>query len=190
MTTFIITLLVISQIVSFYLIFKRLKPKVIKPKGPVLKPIPKDINYEDIEPNHELIYEVLETIKLEDWDLEIENDHLGLGSWKLTFNSKDLSTKVRSRITEYSNKEMRLSLFHVSGPKGLVSLKSDPFGFPNPSKITNDVILFLWDYIIQNYENKNELDKQRLSNSIEGIRDSLKTLKRSKRLNNILNENK
>lgn len=181
MTTIIITLLVISQIVNFYIIFKRLKPNVIKPDGLVLKPIPNDVNYEDIDPNHDLIYEVLETIKLEDWELEVESDHLGRGSWRLTFTSNDYLTTVRTRITEYSNKEMKLSMFHISGPNGLISLKSD-------SKISNDVILFLWDYVIQEYENRNKKDKQTYISSIEGIRNSLKTLKRSKRLNNILNE--
>ena len=187
MTTIIITLLAIAQILSFYLIFKRLKPKVIKPEGLVLKPIPKGVTYEDLDPNHDLIYEVLETIKLEDWNLEIESDFLGRGSYKLTFTSNDYLTIVRARITEYSNNEMRLSMFHISG-KGSVSLASDKYGFPNQTKVTNDIILFLWDYVIEEYENKNKKDKQRLSNTIEGIRNSLKTLKRSKRLNTILDE--
>lgn len=187
MTTIIITLLVISQIASFYLIFKRLKPKVIKPEGLVLKPIPKSVTYEDLDPNHDLIYEVLETIKLEDWDLEIEMDFLGTGSYKLTFTSKDLTTTVRSRITNYSD-EMRLSMFHISGKKGSVSLTSDEYLFPEKTKVTNDIILFLWDYVIEEYDDKNKKDKQRLNSSIEGIRNSLKTLKRSKRLNSILDE--
>lgn len=187
MTTFIITLLVISQIVSFFLIFKRLKPKVIKPKEIVLKPIPKEVEYEDVDPNNDLIYEVLETIKLEDWNLEKDFDVLGSGSWKFTFTSKDGRILVRARITQYT-KEMRLSMFHVSGSKGLVSIKSDPLIFPKKSKITNDIILFLWDYLIEHYDDKNKLDKQRIETSIESIRDSLKTLKRSKRLNDILND--
>lgn len=187
MTTFIITLLIISQIVSFYLIFKRLKPKVIKPKGIVLKPIPKEVEYEDVDPNNDLIYEVLETIKLEDWNLEKDFDALGSGSWRLTFTSKDGQTLVRSRLSQYT-KEMRLTMFHIASPKGFVSLKSEPLGFPKESKITNDIILFLWDYVIKEYEDKNKVNKQVLQKSIESIRDSLKTLKRSKRLNDILND--
>jgi len=187
MTIFIITLLVISQILSFYLIFSRLKPKVIKPDGLVLKPIPKGVSYEDLDPNHDLIYEVLETIKLENWNLEIEMDFLGSGSHKLTFTSKDLTTTVRSRITDYSD-EIRLSMFHISGKKGSVSLTSDEYLFPEKTKVTNDIILFLWDYVIEEYDDKNKKDKQRLNSSIEGIRNSLKTLKRSKRLNSILDE--
>ena len=187
MTTFIITLLIISQIVSFYLIFKMLKPKVIKPEGIVLKPIPKEVEYEDVDPNSDLIYEVLETIKLEDWYLEKDFDALGSGSWKFTFTSKDKKTLVRARISQYT-KEMKLTMFHVSGPKGLISIKSDPFSFPKKSKITNDIILFLWDYLIDYYEDKNKANKKVLETSIESIRESLKTLKRSKRLNTILND--
>jgi len=183
MTTFIITLLAISQIVSFYLIIKRLKPKVIKPDGIVLKPLKKIATYEDVDPNHDLVYEVLETIKIDGWDLELEPDISSLTdrtSFRLVFTSKDYKTILRSRITKFSG-EMRLGQFFIAGPKGGISID-------DKSPIKNDLILFLWDYVVEYYEEKYKEDKVIFENTISGIRKSLTTLRRSERLNNILND--
>ena len=183
MTTFIITLLVISQIVSFYIIFKRLKPNIIKPEGIVLKPIKDKVKYEDIDPNHDLVYDVLETIKIDGWDLEFDPEISAISdrkSFRLTFTSKDYKTILRSRITEYSG-EMRLGQFVIIGQKGNISI--DP-----ESPIKNDLILFLWDYVLEYYEEEYKSDKIKIEDSIGAIRRSLITLRRSKRLNTILND--
>jgi hypothetical protein len=74
MTSLIITLLVISQIITFIIIFKRIKPTVIKPNGILLKPISVDLNYEDLDPDFNTVFDVLESIKLEGWELEFEKE--------------------------------------------------------------------------------------------------------------------
>jgi hypothetical protein len=49
----LITLLTISQIISFYLIFNKIKPVVkTKPEGIVLKPIPAGPTYESLDPEY------------------------------------------------------------------------------------------------------------------------------------------
>lgn len=182
----LISILIISQFFSFYLIFSRLKPKVIKPEGPVLKPIPKITTYKDVDPEFTLVYEVLETIKLENWDVIIDYD---TKRYTLEFNSKDGSSRVKARIyqNDYKfdineNNEVQLWSFTISNNGKSVSI-----GVRKNISIENDILIFLWDYVIAWYEEVRNNEIRVYKSSIESIRDSLKTLKRSKKLDSILN---
>jgi len=183
MTTIVISLLIASQVVSFYLIFKRLKPKNTKPSGILLRPLKESASYETVDTNYDLVYDVLESIKVEDWDLELEPEISGItgyGTFRHTFTSKDGKVTLRSRISEYSD-GMSLSMFVIIGKDGLIRI--DQY-----SNINNDIILFLWDYVVEYYEKKYENDKISIENAVCGIRKSLTTLRRSERLNSILND--
>ena len=178
----LISILTISQIVSFYLIFSRLKPKVIKPEGPVLKPIPKITKYKDVDPEFTLVYEVLETIKLENWDVIIDYD---TQRYTLEFNSKDGSSRVKARIYQndyFDINGVQLWSFTISNNGKSVSI-----GVRENISIENDILIFLWDYVIAWYEEVRNNEIRVYKSSIESIRDSLKTLKRSKKLDSILN---
>jgi hypothetical protein len=76
---------------------------------------------------------------------------------------------------------MYLSNFNISntGFGGTISID-------NESKISNDVIVFLWDYIIEYHQNENEETKNYYQATIDDISSKLKTLRRSEKLNNIL----
>jgi len=182
MTTLIITILAISQIVTFYLIFKRIKPKIIKPDGIVLKPIPKEYNYEEIDPDHNTVYDVLKSIKLEEWKPEIDEE-FSIGNSKdysVKFQSHDSKVRVRSRMCFYndSDNDMYFS-FYINSKD--ISIKID-----EKSIIRDDIILFLWDYIIEYHENKRSVSKTYYDNGIKNITSNLKALNRSKKLNSIL----
>ena len=75
---YFIIILVISQIASFYFIFNKIKP-IIKRNGIVLKPIPKDIKYEDVDTDNKLIRDIMESAKMENWKVDVKDD--------LTFSS-------------------------------------------------------------------------------------------------------
>lgn len=181
----LISILTISQIVSFYLIFSRLKPKIIKPEGHVLKPIPKITTYKDVDPEFTLVYEVLETIKLENWNVIIYYDN---HRYTLEFNSKDGSSRVKARIYQDDdideNNEVQLWSFTISNNGKSVSIGT---GESISISIENDILIFLWDYVIAWYEELRNNEIKVYKSSIESIRDSLKTLKRSKKLDSILN---
>ena len=76
---------------------------------------------------------------------------------------------------------MYLSSFSIlnTGIGGTISIDND-------SKISNDVIIFLWDYIIEYHQNENEETRNYYQSIIDDISSKLKTLRRSERLNNIL----
>ena len=185
--TFFIILLTISQIVGFYLIFNKVKP-IIKPKteGIVLKVIPDKPTYESLDPENKLVYDIMESAKLENWKVEVEADisHHSK-TWTINFESP-AGIRIRSRVRDSG--EMYLSAFTIlTGERGpVVRGHSGSISIDNKSKISNDVIIFLWDYIIEYHQNENEESRIYYQSTIDDISSKLKTLRRSEKLNNIL----
>ena len=191
--TFFIILLTISQIVSFYLIFNKIKP-IIKPKneGIVLKVIPDKPTYESLDPENKLVYDIMESTKLENWKVEVESDisHQSK-AWTVNFESPT-GIRIRSRVREKGlgardSKEIYLSAFTILvGERGFTHTHNGSISIDNKSKIANDVIIFLWDYIIEYHQNENEESRIYYQSTIDDISSKLKTLRRSEKLNNIL----
>ncbi len=179
----IIILLIISQIACFYLIFTHIKVKVIKPEGFVLKSIPKSVEYSDIDPEFKLVYEVIETIKLEKWWVDIDSPRDT--TYLIKFESNDNSIFINSRIYCYDD-DIRLSNFSISKSGKVIHISDFSTQIENVI-VKNDILLFLWDYVIGWYEEKNNKQREKYNTSIDSIRKSLKTLNRSKKLNDILN---
>ena len=182
MLYFLLTILLVSQVVSFYLIFNKIKP-IIKPKpqGIFLKEIPNKPTYEDLDKDHKLVYDIMESAKLENWKLEITPDiSYSSSSWEVNFESQT-GIRIRSRLRkrEGTFSGLYLSSFRVYVDKGSVYIDDG-------SKIENDVISFLWDYVVKYHENENEEIRIYYQDTIDDISSKLKTLKRSERLNNIL----
>ena len=182
MTTLIITLLVISQIATFYLIFKRIKPKIIKPDGIVLKPISKELDYSDLDPDFNTVFDVLKSIKMENWELEFEEEYsIGNNDYSIKFKSHDNNVRVRSRLCFYGDDDNDDPYFIFYINTDGCSIKID-----NKSPIKNDIILFLWDYVIEYHEGKKAKSKKYYESGIERISSNLKALNRSRKLDKIL----
>jgi hypothetical protein len=81
--------------------------------------------------------------------------------------------------------EMYLSAFSIlNGERGYTH--SGSISIDDKSKIANDIIIFLWDYIIEYHQNENEETRIYYQSTIDDISSKLKTLRRSEKLNNIL----
>jgi len=179
---FFIILLTISQIVSFFLIFNKIKPFIkSKPEGIVLKVIPDKPSYESLDPSHKLVYDVMESAKLENWKVEVEADiSIGGKTWEVNFESST-GIRIRSRLRDRSS-EIYLSNFTIINS----GIGGGNISVDNNSKISNDVIIFIWDYIIEYHQNENEETRLYYQSIINDISTKLKTLRRSEKLNNIL----
>jgi len=181
----ILTILAISQGVSFYFIFNKIKP-IIEPNGILLKPIPDSIKYRDVDPKFNLIRDVLESIKLEDWKVVVKPD--------ITWNSKaydvtisshsgDVNLRSKIRIGPLSEGEPFLSAFHISTTginSSSISIDKDK------DSIVPEIIEFLWDYIIKYHDDENNQSIGRYREAIDEITSKLKALSRSRKLNQIL----
>jgi hypothetical protein len=182
---FFIILLAISQIIGFYLILNKIKP-IIKPKseGIILKVIPDKPTYESLDPENKLVYDVMESVKLEDWKVEVDSDiSHHLKTWTLNFESTT-GVRIRSRL-RYDSLGICLSSFTVLNGGGGFNHHGS-ISIDNESKIASDVIIFLWDYVVEYHLNENEKVRKYYQSTIDNIASKLKTLRRSEKLNNIL----
>lgn len=179
MLYFLLTILLTSQVVSFYLIFNKIKP-IIKSKqeGILLKVIPDKPTYEDLDPENKLVYDVIESAKLEKWKVEITPDiSYSSESWEVNFESQT-GIRIRSRIRN-RDKNLYLISFTIFINSGSISIHDD-------SKIKDDVLSFLWVHILEYHQNENEETRNYYQSVIDDISSKLKTLRRSEKLNNIL----
>jgi hypothetical protein len=127
----------------------------------------------------------MESAKLENWKVEVEADisHHSK-TWTINFES-NTGIRIRSRVRDSG--EIYLSAFTVLvGERGFTHTHSGSISIDNESKIANDVIIFLWDYIIEYHQNENEESRIYYQSTIDDISSKLKTLRRSEKLNNIL----
>ena len=184
---FILFILVISQIytlisvISLSKVKKRSEEVIEKYKGvTTLEKIPERIYYEDVEPDWNTFYNFMENIKLENWKAEVTEDSHRIGSdscWVVNLISHDQSSSMSIRLRDYGN-GVFLATCNIRAGASLVVRKED--------KIATDVILFAWDYVIEHYKNQNTETINSYQSAIDSINAQLKTLNRTKRLNNIL----
>lgn len=181
----IIVILFVLQAVNLFFLFSNKKIFIKeKVKGIVLKELPKDAKFKDAQSDYQIVYDILESIKLEDWKIKIEEDsNYRDRKWELHSNSNDGSIKIMCRIRMYQNSddstEVRLSNF-------IIRTDTDSLSFTKEDSISNDIIIFFWDYIIKEKESYREEVIKSYQSSIDNISSKLKTLKRSKRLESIL----
>ncbi len=181
----ILLILVISQAVSFYFIFNKIKP-IIEPKGILLKPIPDSIKYRDVDPKFNLIKDVLESIKLEEWNVIVKPDITwNSKSYDVTISSHagDVNLRSKIRIGALVDNVPYLAAFHISTTginSSSISIDKDK------DSIVPDIIEFLWEYIIKYHDDENNQSIGRYREAIDEITSKLKALSRSRKLNQIL----
>lgn len=188
MLYFIFLLLVISQVFTFIKILSYSKSKkesddvIEKYKGvTTLAKIPERIHYKDVEPDWKTFYDFMENIKLEGWKAEITEDQLRIdrdSCWVVTLDSHDGNSTMTARLRDYGDGVFLSNCNIRAGGTSLSVGRED--------EIAKDIILFMWDYIIEHYQNINKESIDSYKSSIDRISAELKTLNRSKRLNNIL----
>lgn len=184
MIYFILSLLIISQFVTFYLIFNKVKP-IIKPKGILLKPIPRSIKYDDVDKNYQTVKDVLESIKLEDWKVDIIFNTMIYDSYEISVISNSNDITIKCRISYDSGDESSipfLGYFIISDQQS----KSISIDRELSSPINNDIIEFFWDYIVEYHNSLNNQQSIMYKKSITSITSKLKALSRSRKLNEII----
>jgi hypothetical protein len=185
---FILFILVISQIytlisvISLSKVKKRSAEVIERYKGiTTLEKIPERIYYKDVEPDWNTFYNFMENIKLENWKAEVTEDshHISRDScWVVSLISHDQSSSMSIRIRDYGDGVFLASCNIRAGGASLSVDKED--------KIATDIILFAWNYVVEYYKNQNIEIINSYQFAIDRINTQLKTLNRTKRLNNIL----
>jgi len=173
----------ITKIVSFSKVKKKSEDIIERYKGvTTLAKIPERVYYKDVEPDWKTFYDFMENIKLEGWKADVTEDSLRVGSdccWVVNIISHDQKSSMTCRLRDYGDGVFLSNCNIRAGGTSLSVIRED--------KIATDIILFFWDYIIKHYEDENQESRNSYKSSIDKINAELKTLNRSKRLNNILN---
>ena len=190
-----IILTLLLAIIGFllYKIYSLKKEKIVKEidKSCIRLEIPKEIpNFEDHDKDDVLLKDVIESVKLEEWKVEIEEDRsfLSSNSYKITLNNPQKTLRISSRIRyDYQNQKTYTSSF--------IKLQTIPGSVPHNGSVSYDlkkettkflVTNFLWSYVL-NY--KQGLVDERISyydDIKKSIESELITLKRDKSINKLL----
>lgn len=181
----IITLLIISQIYTFYLISKKKSPVVEtkkETKDIILKPIPKPIEVDEVEGFEEIIKDILLTAKNENWKSTIKLNHYNISS-EAYYYTIDISSNVDEPISidalvSIDIDNIRLGRFWIK--------KSGSFTTVENTSLKNDLLVFLWDYILEDEMKRNKRQYDRFKENFETLRGGLKSLNRERKINELL----
>ncbi len=178
-TYFLIIVLFTIQV--YTLILLKEKNKIPKPKSDevYLAKIPKATSYTDVESDYKIFYDVMKSIKLEDWKCDITFHY---DMYHVEFHSPNgLRFISRVRIYDIDRKnEVSLGILQITGTKS-IALDRESFG-----KLKNDALIFIWDYIIKWHEDRNTETKNEILYKITEISKKLKTLRRTEQLDKLL----
>ena len=181
----IITLLILSQIYTFYLLSK--KSPTVQPKEEskdiILKPIPKLNKVDEVEGFEDTIRDVLLSAKNENWDCTIKfDDNLYYQNYDLDitsgggFDRIEISALVRVDKEEEDNK-IDLGRFWIKKEGSFIRVED--------TYLKNDLLVFLWDYILEDEIKKRSESVDLYKQNFENLRKSLKSLNRDRKLDEL-----
>lgn len=185
----VLGLLVVSQIHLYSIIKSQKEPKIEK-GSIILKPLPEKVDSDLVEGAEEMLAEVLESVKLEGWEVDIKDNCVYSGeAYDISIKSHngdiiiDSVIRYRSYLI-HDDFEVRLIRFKIS-TYDISGTKSYSF---TDSKYKNDIIVFLWDFILEKHLDDNRIEIENYKSIINTIRKKLTGLRRSERLNQLLDE--
>ena len=184
----ILGLLVVSQIHLYSIIKSQKEPKIEK-GSIILKPLPDKVDIDLVEGAEEMLAEVLESVKLEGWIVDITDNSIDSGeAYNINIKSHNediiIESTIRYRSYLHDDFEARLIRFRIL-TDDINGIKSYSFA---DSKYKNDIIVFLWDFILEKHLEENRIEIENCKSIINKIRKKLTGLRRSERLNQLLDE--
>ena len=185
----VLVLLVVSQIHLYSIIKSQKEPKIEK-GSIILKPLPDKVDSDLVEGVEEMLSEVLESVKLEGWKVDIKESSFFRGeAYDIIIKSHNDDVVIDSVVrykSRYSSTDfdIRLLRFKIS-TNDISGIKSYSF---TDSKYKNDIIVFLWDFILEKHLEDNRIEIENYKSIINTIRKKLTGLRRSERLNQLLDE--
>jgi hypothetical protein len=189
-----ILILIIFFLGYFTLQINSLKERILylegkkKPDLISLDPIPKEKTLLDVDPNNNIIKDIMESSEIEDWSYKVAVDNLTFGTaYDVTLSNQlqnlHIKSKIRIREIKRSNKsKLEPYLVFLS-----VSTNDNAYlSYGDDSIIKNDLVLFIWNYIIKYHNDQNIKIVDSYQKSIISINEKLISLNRDRKLNKII----
>ncbi len=177
----LIFILLVGQSFLFYLNRDRIKKYWDIPVGSIiLKPIPKSIEVEDVEGLEELLSNVMKSAKDECWKCEFQYGVWSGNGYHMIITSPDGLVSIDSIIRMgYSDADNpRILRFNINTRNKNLNIGG--------TKYYNEIIIFLWDFILQKHINENSDNYKNIKFTIDHISKNLKSLNRNKILDQLL----
>lgn len=184
-----LVILIVSQIHLYSIIKKSEKQPKIEKGSIILKPLPEKIDTDLVEGAEEMLVEVLESVKLEGWTVDITDNSIYSGeAYNINIKSHNgdiiIDSVIRYRSYLINDFEARLIRFRIL-TDDINGIKSYSFA---ESKYKNDIIVFLWDFILEKHLEENRIEVENYKSTINTIRKKLVGLRRNEILNQLLDE--
>ncbi len=182
-------ILIVSQINLYSIIKKSQKQPKIEKGSIILKPLPEKVDTDLVEGAEEMLVEVLESVKLEGWIVDITDNSIYSGeAYNINIKSHNgdiiIDSVIRYRSYLINDFEARLIRFRIL-TDDINGIKSYSFA---ESKYKNDIIVFLWDFILEKHLEENRIEVENYKYTINTIRKKLVGLRRNEILNQLLDE--
>lgn len=185
----ILSLFSIFGFAYLFILYKYDNKPLKNKKGLYLKEPIGNAKYIDVDPTHQVLKDVLQSIKIEEWIIDIK-----IGSfsrYEIEIINPQLTLKVTSRIrydrssSRNTKDEIYLSSFNIITLNG--SSRSTLISYDDENELPKYLILnHLWDYILKYHQDIHDNDIKHYMNVKQLISKELKTLNRDRILNNIL----
>ena len=190
-----ITLFIIQFLAIAFLGYKLLyikKEKIvdkIKEEEGVFLSNPVDVpDFNKIDPNYEMLKDVIESIKLEKWDIiKFERDHMdNCYDIELLNDPGSLKVKCRLRVRDYGNRNLYISWFHIFKMVNK-DQHSHLVTFNDCESVPRFLILnLMWDYVLDYHQKIHDDHIHHYLECKNIIQKELKTLNRDKQLVKLL----
>jgi hypothetical protein len=193
----IYTINIILFAVVIYFVYKNYtltKKKVIEEvdKDWLRLPIPKyeTPKWEDFDPEHTLLKDVLESIKIEDWTNKIEQErNYGISDRKtytIELYNPGNTLRIRSRLYVYDNKANLASFTVIKTIVGTAFTNGSASYNCDNTETSTLILSQLWGFILEHHENIYSETMIGYEKVRESIDNELKTLKRDNALKSLL----
>jgi hypothetical protein len=160
----------------------------IKEEGVIL-PNPVSVpGFNQIDPNYQMLKDVVESIKLEKWDIiKFERDHMdNLYDIELLNGPGSLKVKCRLRVRDYGDRNLYISWFHIFKMVNK-DQHSHVVTFNDCQSVPRFLILnLMWDYVLDHHQKIYDEHIHHYLECKKEIAKELKTLNRDKQLVKLL----
>jgi hypothetical protein len=175
----LITILSITQLFILYLNKNNIKKYWNTPKDSIiLKPIPKQLKSEDVDGMQELLSNIISSAKDESWLCEFKYGILSSNGYHMIITSPDKLIKIETMIRLGYDNDPRIIKFNIITNQQQLNISCN--------KYYNQIIVFLWDFIIEKHINENSNDYKVIKSKIDHINKNLKSFNRNNLLNQLL----
>jgi hypothetical protein len=165
---------------------EHLEGKLELPTRVVVNEIPKRPTIEDVDVNFKTLKDVMTSIKLENWNHKIDQDHSISFTNSYNMEYWNQSETIRVKVRMYLDFNDKLKIYTPSFGYIIIISKDVGAITYNSKSMDYEIDMFFTQEIIDNHKSINSDITKNYKRTIEYINKNLKTLNRDRKLNSLI----